>query len=186
MDRVQKLEKFGDRFYNSVTLVDVSKDSQPIIYVNEAFEKLTGYPRHEILGKNCRFLQGPGTSRKTTRNVREAVAKGQPFFCDLLNYKKSGEVFLNRLCLLPIFDDESSFYIGMQIQTPDVTSSSFGPSSIFCLDERKNERLCDVVNNSLMKIQTILSLFDPGPHLEPILEESFQAIVDLVRTIHRL
>lgn len=76
----------------------------PVIFVNDAFSKLTGYEREEILGRNCRFLQGPDTDPAAVRAICKAVGTMQPIEIDIRNYRKSGETFWNRLLLAPVFD----------------------------------------------------------------------------------
>lgn len=71
----------------------------PIVFANEAFQKLTGYSKEEILGRNCRFLQGPDTSKAAVTRVREAIARGEAIDVDLLNYRKDGAPFWNALYL---------------------------------------------------------------------------------------
>ncbi len=67
------------------------------MFVNDAFSKLTGYARDEILGRNCRFLQGPDTDRDDVARIRDAVERRVSIEVDLINYKKNGETFWNRL-----------------------------------------------------------------------------------------
>lgn len=101
---------------HSLTVADLSKKDSPLIYVNRGFEKMTGYLPVEVVGRNCRFLQGPRTDRKTLRQIREAIAEGRPLLVDILNYRKDASIFWNRLSLRPVFDDEMRprFYIGIQ------------------------------------------------------------------------
>ncbi|MES3098968.1 PAS domain S-box protein [Sphingomonas faeni] len=81
------------------TLVD-----NPVIYVNSAFERLTGYPESDVVGRNCRFLQGPETKAEEVARIREAVAKSERIEVDLLNYRKDGTPFWNRLLVSPVLD----------------------------------------------------------------------------------
>ncbi|KAB2762100.1 PAS domain-containing protein [Brucella anthropi] len=74
----------------------------PIIFANEAFQNLTGYEADEIIGKNCRFLQGPGTDPKHVEIIHSALEAEQSVEIDILNYKKSGEPFWNRLHISPV------------------------------------------------------------------------------------
>ena len=74
-------------------VTDPSLPDNPIIFMNDAFTKLTGYTREEVLGTNCRFLQGPGTSREDVTRVRNAIARREPIEIDLLNYRKDGSTF---------------------------------------------------------------------------------------------
>ncbi|CAO4186628.1 HWE histidine kinase domain-containing protein [Methylorubrum extorquens] len=87
-------------------ITDPHRPDNPIVFVNGAFSKLTGYSREEILGRNCRFLQGPETDPRDVARIRDAVERRVPVEIDLLNHKKSGEVFWNRLLISPVFDDE--------------------------------------------------------------------------------
>jgi hypothetical protein len=68
----------------------------PLVLVSEAFCKMTGYRAEAILGRNCRFLQGPGTSPGSVQRIRQAIAAGEEHTELLLNYRSSGEPFWNR------------------------------------------------------------------------------------------
>ncbi|KAK0724823.1 PAS domain-containing protein [Lasiosphaeris hirsuta] len=117
---------------------DVTMNDCPIIYVSDNFQNLTGYNQHEILGKNCRFLQSPegqveaGTKREfvdngAVYNLKEAIARGEEIQQSLINYRKGGKPFLNLLTMIPIpWDtDEIKYFIGFQIdlvECPDAIS----------------------------------------------------------------
>lgn len=91
-------------------ITDPRQHDNPIVFVNDAFAKLTGYSRDECMGRNCRFLQGPGTNTEDVNKVRDAVAARTPIEIDLLNYKKDGSLFWNRLLVSPVFDDGALTY----------------------------------------------------------------------------
>lgn len=74
-------------------ITDPHRADNPIIFVNQAFIKLTGYARDEILGRNCRFLQGTETDPRDVARIRDAIERRVPIELELLNHKKSGEVF---------------------------------------------------------------------------------------------
>lgn len=101
---------------HSLTVADLTKKDAPLIYVNRGFEKMTGYLPVEVVGRNCRFLQGPRTDRKAVAKIREAISESQPLLIDILNYRKDASTFLNRLSLRPVFDREgrARYYIGIQ------------------------------------------------------------------------
>ena len=105
-----------DSCAEGITIADFSKPDQPLIYANIGFESMTGYSVQETLGKNCRFLQGPGTDLKELGKVRAAITKGEACTVVLKNYKKSGEEFMNQLSLTPIRDGEGNvmYYVGIQ------------------------------------------------------------------------
>lgn len=88
----------------------------PIVYVNRAFEKLTGYASDAAVGRNCRFLQGEGTDRQAVAALAEAVKDNKEVEVDLLNYRSDGRSFMNHLLISPIFDDEGeiSYFLGVQ------------------------------------------------------------------------
>lgn len=77
-----------------------------ISYANKGFEKITGYAQHEIIGRNCRLLQGPATSKETVGKMRSALASGQQFHGEILNYRKDGSSFRNELSIVPIADSK--------------------------------------------------------------------------------
>jgi PAS domain S-box-containing protein len=104
-----------------ITISDPSQPDNPIIYANEGFERLTGYSCSDVLGKNCRFLQGPETDQSTVDELRTAIQQQRPVMVELLNYRKDGSEFWNRLSVTPICDTsgKTTHFIGVQ---SDVTS----------------------------------------------------------------
>jgi PAS domain S-box-containing protein len=105
-----------DPAQQSLTLCDVRRPDAPLIYVNKGFEQMTGYTPAETVGKNCRFLQGPGTDPLTVAAIRNAVRGGAPLIVDLLNYRRDGSTFWNRLSLRPVHNASGilTHYIGIQ------------------------------------------------------------------------
>ncbi len=93
----------------------------PIVFANDSFCRLSGYDRSELLGRNCRFLQGPDTDRAAVARLRAAIAAGRSIEIDLRNYRKSGEAFWNRLQLAPVHDEAGAlaYFFASQV---DVTS----------------------------------------------------------------
>ncbi|TCP95876.1 PAS domain S-box-containing protein [Sphingomonas sp. PP-F2F-A104-K0414] len=87
-------------------ITDPRLPDNPIVFVNDAFGKLTGYARSEIMGRNCRFLQGPNTDMADVDRVRDAIRARESIELDLLNYKKDGTHFWNRLLVSPVFNDD--------------------------------------------------------------------------------
>ncbi len=92
----------------------------PVVFVNDSFCRLSGYDRHEILGRNCRFLQGPETDPQTVSRLRAAVRDPQALEVDIRNHRKNGEAFWNRLLMAPVYDESGalSYYFASQV---DVT-----------------------------------------------------------------
>lgn len=99
----------------------------PIVACNEAFTKLTGYSRDEIVGRNCRFLVGEGTEPELTKALRAGIQAKQPVMAEILNYKKDGTPFRNALMIAPIFDAEGEleYFLGSQVEVaPDVADAN--------------------------------------------------------------
>jgi diguanylate cyclase (GGDEF)-like protein/PAS domain S-box-containing protein len=86
----------------ALSIADMNAPDLPLIFVNPAFELLTGYSTSEVIGKNCRFLQGPKTSAAARRRVREALENRRPTRARLLNYRADGTAFWNELSLVPV------------------------------------------------------------------------------------
>jgi PAS domain S-box-containing protein len=105
----------------SVVITDARQPDSPIIYVNPAFERHTGYAADEAIGRNCRFLQGPGTDRKAVARIRSALAAGSDFAGTLLNYRKDGTSFVNELTISPVRDQDGSIshFVGVQSDVTD-------------------------------------------------------------------
>lgn len=99
-----------------MVITDPKQQDNPIIYINEGFEKITGYKRKEIIGKNCRFLQGADTTEENKKKIRNAIDTAQPIQIELKNYRKDGTFFWNELKITPIFDDNQQLlcFIGIQ------------------------------------------------------------------------
>jgi PAS domain S-box-containing protein len=85
-------------------LTDPHQPDNPIIFCNAAFEELTGYAQAEILGRNCRFLQGAGTDRAVVAEIRQGLDAGEDIHKELLNYRKDGTPFWNALFVSPVVD----------------------------------------------------------------------------------
>ena len=100
----------------------------PIVFCNEAFQDLSGYGREEVVGRNCRFLQGPDTDPEVIGRIRAAVGHGTDIAIDVLNYRKNGSTFWNALYLSPVRDDagEIRYFFASQL---DVTTRVTGERS---------------------------------------------------------
>jgi PAS domain-containing protein len=81
----------------SFCVTDPQRPDNPVIYVNHGFEKLTGYGHGDVVGRNCRFLQGPETSEGDRRTIRDAIEREKECSVNLVNYKKDGTKFVNEV-----------------------------------------------------------------------------------------
>jgi PAS domain S-box-containing protein len=104
-----------------ITIADARLPARPLIYANEGFERLTGFPIGEVLGRNCRFLQGPDTDPTAIAEIRAAIAEQRECIVEILNYRRDGRPFWNRLSITPVRDETGvvTHYIGIQ---SDVTA----------------------------------------------------------------
>jgi len=103
-----------------VTITDPDRPDNPLVYVNDAFEEITGYDRDEVVGRNCRFLQGPDTDADAVAELREGIDARESVVVELLNYRKDGEAFWNEVKVAPLWNDgEVTNYVGFQT---DVTA----------------------------------------------------------------
>lgn len=117
LDHKRALELLGQDLINhSVVISDPSIKDCPMVYVSDEFYNQTGYTVDESLGKNCRFLQGPETDPKDIDYIRLAIKRKKKITIDILNYKKNGEKFWNRLRIRPLFDENNKliFFAGDQ------------------------------------------------------------------------
>ncbi len=107
-EQLRLLESSIARLNDIVIITEAGPFSAPgprIVFVNEAFERRTGYGPDEVMGCTPRLLQGPGTQRRELDRIRQAMEQWQPARVDLINYKKSGEAFWVDLEVSPVWDE---------------------------------------------------------------------------------
>ncbi len=99
-----------------IIITDPDRPDNPIVYANDWFCRLTGYDREDVLGRNCRFLQGPDTDESTVAEIREAIDAEEPVTVELLNYRADGEPFWNLLTITPVRDADGAVthFLGFQ------------------------------------------------------------------------
>ena len=105
MEAFPPLLRFLEASSSPVVVTDALAPDQPIVLVNPAFEAMTGYRRDDILGRNCRFLQGGDRDQPARGAIAAALAAGRACECELRNYRKDGTMFWNRLYLFPLRND---------------------------------------------------------------------------------
>jgi PAS domain S-box-containing protein len=110
------LAPIANAIAEGVVITDPSQPDNPIIYSNPAFSQITGYQLAEIIGRNCRFLQGAETDPEALAEIRTAIAEKREIKTTLLNYRKNGQPFWNNLKISPIFADngELIYFVGIQ------------------------------------------------------------------------
>jgi PAS domain S-box-containing protein len=115
-ERLLLLERAVEASSSGISIADMRQKDMPLIYVNKAFEKLTGYKKREVLGKNCRFLQGDDRDQEAIRIIKDSLAKGKECTVELRNYKKDGSLFWNELHMAPVKDEKGTIthFVGVQ------------------------------------------------------------------------
>jgi PAS domain S-box-containing protein len=119
-----------------ITITDPHQSDNPLVYANEGFERITGYDSEEILGKNCRFLQGPATDPEAIDQLRTAVEAREATTVELINYRCDGTPFWNHVVLNPVFDEVGGLrhYLGFQTNVTE---------------RRRTEKLIELLNRVL-------------------------------------
>lgn len=104
-----------------ITLSDPAQPDNPVTYVNKRFTELTGYAETDVLGLNCRFLQGEQTAPEPVAEIRAAIDAERPVTAELQNYRKDGIPFWNRVTIAPVYDDDGALsnYVGFQQDVTD-------------------------------------------------------------------
>ncbi|WP_081827745.1 histidine kinase famiy protein [Kozakia baliensis] len=122
--RAEPLTRSSDIFFAAVEttrmpmiVTDPNTPDNDIIFANRAFLTMTGYEAHEILGQNCRFLQGPETNSETIAEIRNAIAARTEIATEILNYRKNGSTFWNALFISPVYDPDGNllYFFGSQL-----------------------------------------------------------------------
>ncbi|MGJ0507285.1 MAG: PAS domain-containing protein [Methylocystis sp.] len=129
------LTQILDSCVNGVTLSDPDIEDSPIVYANKAFENMCGYDQSEIIGRNCRFLQGDDRDQPDLERLRAAIKRGEAIEVTLRNYRKNGEMFHNRLVVKPLFDERGNvvYFLGVQY---DITQQVEAQEEIQNLTEK--------------------------------------------------
>ena len=119
-----------------ITIADATREDLPLVYANEAFERITGYDESAVLGRNCRFLQGEATDEATVETVRAGIEAREPVSVEVLNYRRDGTPFWNELTVTPVHgaDGAATHFVGFQA---DVT------------ERARTERLVGLLNRVL-------------------------------------
>jgi PAS domain S-box-containing protein len=113
---LQLLKQAIDTANDGLVIAEREGDDTILLYINEAFERLTGYAEEEILYQDCRFLQGDDRDQQARKQIREAIKNNQPSRTRIRNYHKDGTLFWNELSITPIINEEDglTYYIGVQ------------------------------------------------------------------------
>ncbi|MGO1791959.1 MAG: EAL domain-containing protein [Oceanisphaera sp.] len=137
------LQRGIDASRNGVVMADASVPELPVVYVNKAFEEITGYSKAEVIGYNCRFLQGKGTDPHAIAQIRNAIVERREHQVTLLNYQKDGTPFWNLFSLAPVLDEHGhcTHFVGIQ---QDVTRQQENEEKL--LFQRTHDLLTGLLN----------------------------------------
>jgi PAS domain S-box-containing protein len=127
----------------------------PIVACNQPFCDLTGYPADEVIGRNCRFLSGPGTEPWLSEEIRRGVREHRPVLVEILNYKRSGQPFRNAVLVAPIYDEDDKllYFLGSQIE---IDADASAPGSM------RRIRAAELVNALSPRQGQVLKLVASG------------------------
>jgi PAS domain S-box-containing protein len=149
-----------------ITIADARLPDNPLIYANAGFERLTGYSVSEVLGKNCRFLQGQGTDQATLERLRAAIRERREVTVLLLNYRKDGSAFWNRLSVTPVRDasGEVTHFIGVQSDVTEQKRTEEALNAAMQMLETANLRMKRDLDAAAMVQRSLLP--SSLPHLD--------------------
>nr|AML78301.1 putative LOV domain-containing protein [Jacquinia sp. BC-2016] len=163
---------------------DATKPDCPILYASSNFFSMTGYSNKEVIGRNCRFLQGAGTDQNEVAKIREAVKMGKSYCGRLLNYKKDGTPFWNLLTITPIKDENGKAikFIGMQVEvskyTEGVNEKALRPNglpqSLIRYDARQKEKAL----GSIMEV--VQTVKHPRSHMQSMKHDEEELLLDYI------
>lgn len=146
-------------------------DDNPLIYVNEAFLDETGYSREEVIGRNCRFLQGEDTDPGTIEIIKQALKDYTPLDIDVLNYRKDGSSFLNRLRITTVFDhnNEPVAYMGIQSNTDRLVEQARAAQVKYKMESlgRLSANISHEIKNALQPIRLMLESLEDWHEMRP-------------------
>ncbi|XVF05613.1 hypothetical protein REPUB_Repub05bG0187900 [Reevesia pubescens] len=161
-------------FQQTFVVSDATKPDYPILYASAGFFKMTGYTSKEVIGRNCRFLQGAGTDPEDVAKIREALQAGANYCGRLLNYKKDGTPFWNLLTISPIKDENGKVlkFIGMLVEVSKHTEGAKEkmmrpnglPESLIRYDARQKEMAASSVTELVEAVRKPRSLSESTNH----------------------
>jgi len=139
----QLKDRAMDRAPVGITVADMRLPDEPLIYVNEAFERLTGYSVEEAVGQNCRFLQGDGSDGEAIAKMRAAIENDEATAVELRNYRKDGTEFWNRIEIAPIREanGDVTHYVGYQTDVSARKEAEIAARERADALERKQQKL---------------------------------------------
>ncbi|WP_375261247.1 PAS domain-containing protein [Palleronia sp.] len=164
----------------SMVLTDPNLPDNPVVFVNEAYERLTLYPSSEVIGQNCRFMQCEGTDPGTVRELSEAIAAEREVSVEILNRKADDTTFWNRLVITPLRSDtgQTRVFLGIltEIEDPDTRDAAdiIGDDSREMLRELQHR-----IKNHLAMVVSLIRL----QSRREVTKESFEALSHRIQSL---
>lgn len=157
-------------------ITDPRQPDDPIVFVNRAFLDLTGYSREEVLGRNCRFLQGPETDPAAVDAIRSSIAAGESCEVEILNYRKDGSRFWNALVISPVRDEDGKllYHFSSQYDVSGKKGAEFELNRTRALLEEQVGRRTKDLQNALDQKTSLLH------EVEHRVKNNLQVIASLV------
>lgn len=154
-----------DQIPLALVLTDPHREDNPIIYVNRAFETITGYSQVSSVGRNCRFLQGEGTNRETIQLISDKMAAREEITTDILNYRADGSPFWNRLHIVPLTDHDGTlrYFMGVQRLLGDARDAAINGG----VEDQSLREITHRVKNHLAMIVSLIRMQARAPTLDP-------------------
>jgi len=170
-----------------IAITDLGREDNPLVYVNERFEEVTGYDRSEVLGRNCRFTQGEDTDPATVAEIREAVDARRPVSVDILNYRKNGRTFWNKLDIAPVRDDDGTVtnYVGFQM---DITERKIRERRLEVLNRVLSHNMrnkMNVIEGHISLLKRELDREEPPESLDEV-ESTAADLMSLADTVREI
>jgi len=156
-----------------IAITDPGREDNPLVYVNDEFERLTGYERAEVLGRNCRFLQGEATDPDAVARLRTAIEAERPVTVELANYRADGERFWNEVTVAPLRDESGAVtnFVGFQSDVTDRKEAELALER----HTRDLERLVDRIDGLLGDVTELLMHAGSREESEPELADRIAA-----------
>eukprot|EP01024_Parvocaulis_polyphysoides_P034245 TRINITY_DN30303_c1_g1_i1.p1 TRINITY_DN30303_c1_g1~~TRINITY_DN30303_c1_g1_i1.p1 ORF type:complete len:459 (-),score=88.11 TRINITY_DN30303_c1_g1_i1:7-1383(-) len=182
---------------HTFVVADAMMPDIPLVYASESFLQMTGYSNDEVLGRNCRFLQGEGTDPKEVAKIREGIRNAEPVSVRLLNYRKDGTAFWNLLTVTPIKGQDGKVvkFVGVQV---DVTSKTEGKA--FAQKDKEKEKIAEshllvkyddrlrktVANKIVQDVKSMVEKAEFKGVVKPKAKVFPRVAIDLATTVERI
>ncbi|MEL7100599.1 MAG: PAS domain-containing protein [Pseudomonadota bacterium] len=163
----------------AIVVTNPHLEDNPIVYVNQAFTRVSGYARSASIGRNCRFLQGEDTNKTDVDKLRAGIEAEETVTVDIQNYRANGEAFLNRLIVAPIHDEDgkTQFFIGIQ--------KELGNGDLSRNAEEVNAQLIEIQNRVQADLSMIISMIRQQAGTTSV-PEDFNALSRRIETLQLL